>query len=309
MNIKNYFLLYFKGIAMGLADAIPGVSGGTIAFISGIYEELIYSIRSFNIEAFRLLIELKIKRFWLHINGTFLLVLFSGIISAILLMLRIILYCLKYYPEILWSFFFGLIIASAIIIITKISKFNKYILLYSILGLLIGLLLSNAIPKETTSALWFIFLSGAIAICAMILPGISGSFILVLLGKYEFILQSVKSFKFDIIILFVLGAITGLLLFSHFLNWMLKNFYDYCIALLTGIMIGSLVKVWPWKYTIKTYLDSHGNIKPLIQENVLPWNYYNLTNNDPYFWTSLLFALTGFIIVYSIYSYNNKKMD
>ena len=294
---KNFFLLFLKGIAMGAADAIPGVSGGTIAFITGIYKELISSIRSFNLQALKLLMQFELKELWKHINGTFLITLLSGILTSIILLLHIILFCLKSYPVLLWSFFFGLILGSALVIFKKINNWNLLIIISCLTGITLGYYISIAVPMETSKALWSVFLSGTVAICAMILPGISGSFILVLLGKYKFILLSVKNFNFPVIISFISGAFTGLLSFSHILNWMLKHYYNITISFLTGIMLGSLNKIWPWKQVISTYTTSKGEIKPLIEQNILPFNYYDITGGEPYILTSLILASIGFIFV------------
>ncbi|HSI90301.1 MAG TPA: DUF368 domain-containing protein, partial [Adhaeribacter sp.] len=239
-SLKEYLLLFSKGVAMGAADVVPGVSGGTIAFITGIYEELLNAIRSVNGEAVKLLVNFKIAALWKHINGSFLVVLVSGIFFSVALLARVVLYLLNNHPEMLWSFFFGLIVASAVIVSKKITRWNVGVILAGIIGIALAYFITVATPTETPEAYYFIFLSGAIAICAMILPGISGSFLLVLLAKYEYILNAVKDFKVDVIAFFGLGCITGLLMFSHVLNWMLKKYHNVTVSLLTGFMIGSL---------------------------------------------------------------------
>jgi putative membrane protein len=299
-SLKEYLLLFSKGVGMGAADIVPGVSGGTIAFITGIYEELLNSIRSVNGEAIRLLIRFNLAGFWKHINGSFLVVLLAGIGFSILTLSGIVLFLLEFHTELLWSFFFGLIIASAVVVGKKITRWSIGVVLAGLVGVLLAYFITVATPTQTPEAYWFIFLSGAIAICAMILPGISGSFLLVLLAKYEFILGAVKEFKIDIILTFALGCITGILSFSHVLNWMLKNYHNVTIALLTGFMIGSLNKVWPWKHTLATYTDRHGIAKPLIQENVMPTEYFELTGQQPYLLYGILLAIFGFLLVYLI---------
>jgi len=297
-DLKDYVLLYLKGIAMGCADAVPGVSGGTVAFISGIYEELVDSIRSFDGSALNLLFKYDIKGFWKYVNGIFLIVLLSGIGTAILSLSRLILYWLKTYPELLWSFFFGLIIASVLVVIKKISQWDARVVISGLLGAVMGYYITVATPAETTTALWFVFLSGMISICAMILPGISGSFILVLLGKYQYILTAVRDFNMAVITVFSTGAVIGILSFSHLLNWTLRRFHDITIAALTGIMIGSLNKVWPWKKVMETYTNSHGEIKPLIEQNILPTVYFEATQRDPYLLSAVILAFIGFALVY-----------
>jgi putative membrane protein len=299
-SLKEYLLLFSKGVAMGAADVVPGVSGGTIAFITGIYEELLNSIRSVNGEAVKLLLRFNLAGFWKHINGNFLVGLLSGIGFSIVLLSRLVLYLLEFHPELLWSFFFGLIVASTVVVGKKITKWTPMVVLAFIVGAAIAYWVTIATPTETPEAYWFIFLSGAIAICAMILPGISGSFILVLLAKYEFILNAVKELKIATILTFGLGCVVGILSFSHVLNWMLKRYHNLTVALLTGFMLGSLNKVWPWKQTLETYTDRHGELKPLVQANVLPTDYLQLTGEEPYLLYGTLLAISGFALVYFI---------
>ncbi|GAB3541140.1 DUF368 domain-containing protein [Pontibacter brevis] len=290
---------------MGAADIVPGVSGGTIAFITGIYEELLGSIRSVNGEAIRLLLRFQLADFWRHINGTFLVVLLAGIGFSVGSLSRVILFLLENYPELLWSFFFGLIVASALVVGKKITRWTPGVILFGLVGAAIAYYVTVATPTQTPEAYWFVFLSGAIAICAMILPGISGSFLLVLLVKYEFILNAVKELRIGIIAVFGLGCVVGILSFSHVLNWALRNYYSATIALLTGFMVGSLNKVWPWKKTLETYIDSHGLPKPLGQEKVLPGAYESLTWQDAYLPYAILLAVFGFLLVYLVDRYTD----
>jgi putative membrane protein len=297
-SLKEYLLLFSKGVAMGAADVVPGVSGGTIAFISGIYEELLDSIRSVNGEALRLLSRLDIKGFWQHINGNFLVVLLAGIFFSILSLSKLVLYLLEYYPIMLWGFFFGLIVASALVVGKKITQWRPAVVLAGLIGVAIAYYITVAVPMQTPEAYWFIFMAGAIAICAMILPGISGSFLLLLMAKYEFIMNALQEIRVDIILIFGLGCMTGILSFSHVLNWMLKKYHNLAVSLLTGFMVGSLNKVWPWKHTLETYTDRHGVVKPLIQENVTPWHYLELSGQEPYLLYAALLAIFGFLLVY-----------
>lgn len=285
---------------MGAADVVPGVSGGTIAFITGIYEELLGSIRSVDGEAIKLLLRFRVADFWRHINGNFLVVLLAGIGFSIVSLSRVILFLLENYPELLWSFFFGLIVASAVVVGKKIARWTFGVILVGVIGAAIAYYITVATPTQTPEAYWFIFLSGAIAICAMILPGISGSFLLVLLAKYEFILNAVKELRLGIIAVFGLGCLVGILSFSHVLNWALKNYHSATIALLTGFMVGSLNKVWPWKETLETYTDRHGVVKPLLQENVLPGTYESLPGQESYLGYAIVLAIFGFLLVYLI---------
>jgi putative membrane protein len=292
---------------MGAADVVPGVSGGTIAFISGIYEELLNSIRSVNGQALKLLLGGKFKEFWYHINGTFLFVLLGGIGTSIVTLSRIILYLLQNYPEMLWSFFFGLVVASAVVISRKIERWTPGVVITGLVGIAVAYYITVAAPAETPTELWFIFLSGAIAICAMILPGISGSFILLLLGKYEYILGAVKELRIATILTFAVGCVVGLLSFSHALNWMLKHRFSVTVALLTGFMVGSLNKVWPWKEVVRTYTDRHGEVKPLLEQNVLPFNYTEITGRESYLVPCIILAIIGFSVVYFVEKFSARK--
>ena len=297
---KEYLLLFSKGAGMGAADVVPGVSGGTIAFITGIYEELLASIRAVDATAVKLLIGFRLAAFWRHVNGTFLLVLLSGIGFSVLALSRVLLYLLANQPEMLWSFFFGLIVASAWVVGRKIGRWSAGVVFFGLLGTAVAYFVTVATPAQTPETYWFLFLSGAIAICAMILPGISGSFLLVLLAKYEFILNAVKELRLDVIAIFAAGCVVGILSFSRVLNWALKNYHNATVALLTGFMVGSLNKVWPWKQTLETYTDRHGEVKPLVQQNVLPGSYEPLTGQEPYLGYGLALALVGFLLVYLV---------
>ena len=284
-RLAEYIPLILKGMAMGAADVVPGVSGGTMAFILGIYEELIHSIHTLaSVETLKLLVSFKFKEAYKTLPWRFLAAVGTGILSSIILLASAIKWALNEHPEMLWAFFFGLVIASIITVIGKVKKWDisRYAIL--ITGALIAFLIVSMTPTETPTAPWFIFLSGVIAICAMILPGISGSFLLVLMGKYEYILGSVTGLKTALfakdfgaagenalVILYTgLGAIVGLATFVKVLDWLFKRFHDLTVALLIGFMGGSLWKIWPWKLTLETYTDRHGVVKPLVQENILP---------------------------------------
>lgn len=245
-KFSSYILLTIKGIGMGAADVIPGVSGGTIAFLTGIYQELIDSIKSINTQALKLLFTGKISAFWRHINGNFLVALILGIFISFLSLAKLMTYLMEYQPIPLWAFFFGLIIASAILILKEI-KFTLPNIISLMAGAGIGVAICLLSPAESPDAWWYIFLCGAIAICAMILPGISGSFILLLLGKYEYMLNALSEFDIPVILLFLCGAVLGIISFSRLLSWLLNKHYNVAISVLCGIMIGSLVKVWPWQ--------------------------------------------------------------
>lgn len=304
---RHGLLLFLKGMAMGGADVVPGVSGGTIAFITGIYAELLNSIKSFDITAIKLLFKLKFTEFWQHINGNFLLVLLTGIAVSLITLSRITLYLLQVYPIQLWAFFFGLIIISAFIVAREITKWKTEVYIFAIIGIAIAFYISIATPAQTPTNYGFIFFSGAIAICAMILPGISGAFILLILGKYEFIMNALRNFDIAVILTFILGCVVGLLSFAKIISWLLKNYYNITVALLAGFMIGSLNKIWPWKFVTQYRLDSHGIPRPLIDRNVLPTEYHDLTGIQPNIGTAIIFMLVGIALVFFIDKYATSK--
>ena len=287
-NLLKYVGVAFKGACMGAADVIPGVSGGTIAFLMGIYQELLDSIKSVNGEAFKLLFKGKIADFWKHINGNFLASLFVGILVSVFSLARLMKYLLEFHPIPLWSFFFGLILASAIYILKGLDKWSIQNIVALLIGVGIAAFICVASPAQTPDALWFIFLSGAIAICAMILPGISGSFILLLLGKYAFVMTAVTELNIPVLAVFAVGCAVGIVSFSHFLSWLLKKFYMLTIALLSGFMLGSLLKVWPWKVPGA----SEGFDYP-----ALPAQFEQVTGLEPQLGTSIAFAVLGLAIV------------
>lgn len=269
-NPKDYGLLVLKGMGMGAADVVPGVSGGTIAFIVGIYEELIDSIKSINAASLKMLLTGKIGAFWKAVNGSFLLSIVAGIGISIFSLAKIITYLLVHHPILVWAFFFGLVLASTWFVSKDIRRWNWKTVGSFILGAVLAYYITVATPAETPTNLLFIFLCGAIAICAMILPGISGSFILVLLGKYFYIMEAVKTFNIPVMLVFMAGAALGITTFSRILSYALRKFHDITIAVLGGFMLGSLNKVWPWKKVLETYTDSHGELKPLVETNIWP---------------------------------------
>jgi putative membrane protein len=297
-GIKDYGMLMLKGIAMGAADVVPGVSGGTVAFIVGIYEELINSIKSINPTNLKLLFSLRIAEFWKAINANFLLALVSGIAISIFSLAKLITYLLENEPVLVWAFFFGLVLSSTYIVAKTITQWDWKTYLFFVIGTVGAYFITVATPTETPNNLFFIFLCGAIAICAMILPGISGSFILVLLGKYFYIMSAVKSLDIVVMLVFICGAFIGITSFSNVLSFLLRRFHNTTIATLAGFMLGSLNKVWPWKETVETYVDSHGHIKPLVEENILP---------NTLLWEGIGLMLFGFILVYVLEKISQKK--
>ncbi|MDR1332267.1 MAG: DUF368 domain-containing protein [Tannerella sp.] len=288
-TIKDYGIITLKGIAMGAADVVPGVSGGTIAFISGIYEELLNSIKSIGPKTFKLLFTLKIASFWKAINGNFLFALIFGIGISFLSLARLITYLLENHPILVWPFFFGLVLASTWFVVKDVKKWNWKSIAGFIAGAAVAYYITVAVPMNTPEALPFIFMYGAIAICAMILPGISGSFVLVLLDKYFYMMEAVKELKISILITFMCGAAVGIVSFSRILSFLLRRYHDVTIAVLSGFMLGSLNKVWPWKETVSTFTDRHGVVKPLVENNIWP---------DQLLWEAIALAVIGFMLVY-----------
>ena len=271
---------------MGIAEIIPGVSGGTIAFITGIYEELINSIKSINTNTLKLLVTFKFSAFWRAVNGTFLITLIFGMLTSILVLSRFIVYLLDDHPFKIWGFFFGLIIASGILIFYQIQKIGIAVLLSFVIGLSIASYIALQAPSITPNTNFFIFLSGAIAISAMILPGISGSFILVFLSKYEFILKALNSFDTAVISIFLAGCIVGLVTFSRVFSYLFKKYSDVVISVLIGFLGGSLFKIWPL-YEVLEYNSSN---EPIYTTPILPTS--NQSNDLIFFFT---FVVIGFI--------------
>lgn len=295
-------MVSLKGVAMGAADVVPGVSGGTIAFISGIYEELLNSIKSIGGPALKLLFTGRIGAFWKAINGNFLASLLLGIGISIFSLARGMTWLLHHEPIATWSFFFGLIIASTLLVSRDVSKWNAGAIVSFIIGVAVSYWITVTSPATTPETWWFVMLSGAIAVCAMILPGISGSFILLLLGKYAFIMDAVANLKTKIILIFACGAVLGIVGFSKALSWLLARHRNVTIALLTGFMLGSLNKVWPWKKVLETYTDSHGAVQPLREANVLPATYENLTGAPSQLWIAIGMCVAGFALIWVIES-------
>jgi len=305
-SFKDYLLVTLKGIGMGAADVVPGVSGGTIAFITGIYQELIDSIKSVNLRTLKLLFTGKIKQFWAEINGNFLVALILGIGISVLSLAKGLEYLLNHQPILIWSFFFGLIVASAIYVAKDISQWNAGTFVFLVAGAIAAYFITITTPAEAHSNYGFVFLSGSIAICAMILPGISGSFILVLLGMYKYVLGAVSNFDLPVIIIFLLGAAIGIVLFSNLLSWLLKKYYTLTIATLAGFMVGSLNKVWPWKEVVETFINRHGEVKPLVEQNVLPTNYEAITGHNPQMFVAIGLAIVGFALIFVIEGISKK---
>jgi putative membrane protein len=293
--MTKYISLFFKGIAMGAADIIPGVSGGTIAFITGIYEEFIDSISSLNFNTIKILWKDGIKAAWKSINGNFLLSIFTGIVVSIFSLARLISYLLENEKISLWSFFFGLVIISIYIVGKQVVSWKISRILALLIGSAIAFYITIVPPIAGANELWYLFISGMIAICAMILPGISGSFILLLLGSYATVIQAIKDKQLLILGVFAGGCIIGLFSFSRLLKWLFSKYRDITIALLTGFLVGSLNKLWPWKEdTILLHTHSDGS-KDYLQENILPAALENSQISS-----AIVFFLLGIVLIFTI---------
>lgn len=280
-SFKKYGLNYLKGMAMGAADIVPGVSGGSIALIAGIYQQLLDSINAFNLDNLLLLKSFQIKELYVRVNGSFLLSLVLGILTSILALSRVITYLMEEHPIPLWSFFSGLILVSAFLILKETKKWNFVIVISIAIGTALAWWVTNLPPTTTPEAPWFTFVAGAIAICAMILPGISGSFILLILGQYERILQAVLEKDIFTLALFATGCLVGILSFSRVVAFLLRRFHAATIGLLSGFMLGSVNELWPWKLVTAWRTSSKGKQVPFLTENILPGDYLAQVGQQP----------------------------
>ncbi|MEX1000495.1 MAG: DUF368 domain-containing protein [Crocinitomicaceae bacterium] len=308
---KRFFGLLVRGMGMGAADVVPGVSGGTIAFITGIYEELLETISGINFGLIKTWRKEGFKAMWKALNGNFLLALLLGIVIAIFSLAQLLEYLLANHTIVLWAFFFGLILASIWLVGKTVENWNYRSVLGVIFGTVLAYVITIMTPAEGTDNLLYIFLCGSLAICAMILPGISGSFILLLLGAYTTILGSVsglldalKAKQWEIVtdngltlLVFMAGCLFGLITFSKLLNFLFKKSKSFIIAVLTGFLIGSLNKVWPWKMTTKSIIDRHGELKPVVQENILPQDFTLMTDSPNHLVYAVLAAFSGLALV------------
>lgn len=306
-NKKDFFAIFIKGCMMGAADAVPGVSGGTIAFITGIYQELIKTLSNLGLEVLRIAYRQNIKAAWGYSNASFLCVLLLGMLCSLILFSNLVLFLLSDYPQILWGFFFGLIAASSVVLAKSIEGWGKFSGLFFVIGCISSFLLTTMTSAVVDASMINIFLAGMLAICAMILPGISGSFILLLLGLYSPILSAVVNFQGMILAVFAAGCAMGLLSFSRLLNWLFFHYKNLVMALLTGFLLGSLNKVWPWKETLTTRLNSHGLNVADQQQNISPFVYEQITGSQSQLIAAILFAVLGCVLVLALDKMNGKK--
>ncbi len=293
-RLTDYVGLVARGFAMGASDVVPGVSGGTLACLLGISEELIDSIRAVvKPVAIKLLLKFKLKEAFTLLPWKFLVAVGSGILLAIFSLANFLEWMLLNHPALLWSFFFGLVIASIFTVSKRIRRWHGITLGAIAGGAIAAYYIVGLVPVETPNAPWFLFLSGALAICAMILPGISGSFILVLLGKYQYVLSAVNNRDFVTLFLVAAGAAVGLVTFAQFLGWLFKRYHDTTVAILIGLMLGSLRKIWPWKETV-AFIERHGEEIPIVQNNVLPQTW------TPEVAYALILGIVGFVVVFAL---------
>jgi putative membrane protein len=268
-----------------------------VAFISGIYDELLHSLKSIDAEALRLLLTFKLSEFWKKINGRFLFTLLAGIVTSLVSLAKLMTYLLDTYPIEVWSFFFGLILVSAPLVLREVKKWSVGVVVAFVVGIIVAYFITILSPTTTTNALWFVFICGAVAICAMILPGISGAFVLLLIGKYEYMVNALIDVNIPVILVFVVGCAIGLISFSRFLSWILDHYHNATVGLLAGFMIGSLNKVWPWKIVTAYRLDSSGAQVPAFDKSVLPADYFSVTGNDPKILVAILMVALGACII------------
>ncbi|WP_028865901.1 DUF368 domain-containing protein [Psychromonas aquimarina] len=297
---------FLKGMAMGAADVVPGVSGGTVAFVTGIYDTLLESIRRINPGLITVIKQQGVKGAFNHINGTFLILLLSGILTSIFTLAQVITWMLVTHPIPLWSFFFGLIIVSVMHMFKQIEQWQvtRFISVAAGIFFAYGITVLHPLNMEPTHL--NMMLAGSIAICAMILPGISGSFILLLLGMYGPILAAAKSFDIVTLALFASGCLIGLLSFSHLLSWLLRNYRDITLTFLTGLMIGTLNKIWPWKEVLTWRTNSSGEQVPLLEQNLSPFAFEQATGNHPLIIYALAAGILGFTTVWALEKFAAK---
>lgn len=300
MGWKHYCSVFVRGMAMGAADLVPGVSGGTVALITGIYHELIDSLRRCDHRALMCLFREGIPAAWRHVNGTFLLAVFSGLLLSIFSLATFVTWLLETHAILVWSLFFGLIVASSIQLLRQVSGWNPWRVILFLGGIGLALAVAWLKPAQLPVVWWILLLAGLIAICAMMLPGISGGFLLLMMGLYPEVIAAVSAMNLMILIPFALGCVLGLLLFSHALSWLLRHYEAATLSLMTGVLFGSLYIIWPWKKTVETVVNRHGEVVPLVQHNILPGEYTALTGYPAELLPALMVALLGLALVFGI---------
>ena len=299
---KDYIILVLKGMGMGAADVVPGVSGGTIAFISGIYEELINSINSISPKLISLWRKEGLGSVWIKVNGPFLAAVFGGIFISVFSLAKALSWLLENHPILVWSFFFGLVLASVFFVGKEIKRWNVVSILLFATGAGIAYWITILPANTQVDSLPYLFLSGALAVCAMILPGISGSFILVLLGSYKAILDAVHERRIVEVLTVALGAVVGLLSFARLLKWLFQHHRHLTLSILSGFILGSLNKIWPWKKVTEVQLIEEKTI-PIREINLWPGQY----EGDPQLLGALLLGILGFSLIFILERLAAKK--
>ena len=299
--MRHYFILFLKGLAMGVANVIPGVSGGTIALITEIYEELINSLKSFDLKALKLLISFDFRGFIKYTNLYFLLAVFGGSVASVFSIANLFKFLFANYPILIWAFFFGLILASVYFVGKRIKRWKLPSIIALIIGTAVAISLSFITPATENSNLFFVFICGIVGISGMMLPGLSGSFILILMGNYELLMVTAITELNYLLAIFIIGSAVGLISFSHALAWVLKHYKDATLALLTGFILGSLNIIWPWK-KIAESMNINGKEKVLAYH----WYFPNITEQN----TLIAFALIvfGIVVVWALESFSPKKV-
>lgn len=289
--------IFLRGLAMGVAEVVPGVSGGTVAFITGIYIRLLTAFNEITPDLIRTYRNHGVASVWHKVDGNFLCVLFLGMGLSILTIARVVSKLLSEYPVLIWAFFFGLIVASVYVVGKQVDSWRRDTILMFLVGGTIGGIVTRVAPIDLPPELFYFFIGGVIAICAWILPGLSGSFILLILGLYGFVIEAIRVLDLTVIISMGAGCAVGLLSFSHLLTFLFRRYRDHTLALLTGFMLGALVKVWPWKITVSYQILGDGHRLPLVQEAVSPISYQQLTGNEMQIYGVVLAALLGLSLV------------
>ncbi|MDD9957743.1 MAG: DUF368 domain-containing protein [Gammaproteobacteria bacterium] len=300
-------VLVLKGMAMGLGDSVPGISGGTIAVITNIYERLIFAIRAVDKTAIKYFARGEFRKFWQHIDGNFLLLLALGVLAGLLISANTVLFMLDNYFEPLMAFFVGLVLASTWVLRTQYSRQQATVWILLMCGFLFTLYVGNLEPRIADVSLVYVFICGGIGICAMILPGLSGAFILLLLGIYQFMLKALVDFNFLYIAVFLGGCVIGLLAFSRILAWLLRHYHDLSFGFITGMLLGSIYVLWPWQQVISFYEDSAGVQHPLQTVKIWPLNYTEITGNSPWLGVALIAFIAGAALVLVLSLFFNKK--
>lgn len=303
---KDYIVLYLKGVAMGAADVVPGVSGGTVAFISGIYDELVRSIRSVGPQTLKTLRKEGVGAAWSAINGWFLLTVVAGVFTSLLTLSKVVGYLLTNHPLPLWAFFFGLILGSIVYLMREHPPKQVSLFIAFIVGSVIAYGISLLPTQQIEPTLIIMFFAGALALCAMILPGISGSFILLLLGLYGAYIDALKTLDIVVLATFITGGLLGLLSFSRVLSWLLDTYHECTVLTMTGFLAGSLVMIWPWRNATEVMVSDSGKTYYMAFENVLPQQYAAITGYDPQTMISLSAMAVGFILVISLEWFGQK---